>query len=219
MSEKMVTLAVFGNPVEAELVRAELEAEGIRAHIIGTTSGDLFAGMGVGVSQLQLLVPEGDYERAAELFREESDVARESRRNREEEQETAIREPAAETGSTDIRPAVEGPVAADPLPATSPSAGEASDAADELPDEEGDEREERSLTLTADDIAVRAFRLALFGYIILPGVGQLCALWLILRLPFVDGELSPRGSRYAYAALALALLPFLVLILILCGAR
>src|SRR5262249_20680783 len=87
MSDKMVLLAIYGNPSEAELARSELEAEGIRARVMGATSGDLFAGMGVGLSNVQLLVPEEDYERATELLAEESDVAREARENREREEE------------------------------------------------------------------------------------------------------------------------------------
>jgi hypothetical protein len=226
MSDKMVLLAIYGNPIEAELARSELEAEGIRARVMGATSGDLFAGMGVGLSNVQLLVPEEDYERATELLAEESDVAREARENREREEErekersTAFKEAeAGETDSTDIRPASASPVRAEPTPAAppEPAVGEEStgEPADEFLDQE-DEREERSLTWTADDFAARAFRAALFGYFTC-GVLHLYALWLIIRLPFVEGELSPAGARKAYAALALALLPFVILTLIAWG--
>src|SRR5690242_20709945 len=101
MTDKMVLLGIYGNPIEAELVRAELEAEGIRACVLGTTSGDLFSGMGVGWSNVQLLVPEGDYERATQLLAEEA----EAREYADEE---------AETSSTDIRPMVESPIQAAP---------------------------------------------------------------------------------------------------------
>jgi hypothetical protein len=223
MSDKMVLLAIYGNPVEAELARAQLQAEGIPARVMGGTSGDLFAGMGVGVSNVQLLVPEGDYERASQLLDEESEVARESRENREREAEraarrsTAIKEPVpAESDSTDIRPAEKSPAEAAADPAASPETAEVEAAgADLLPDD--DEREERPLTWTADDIAARAFRAALFGYFTC-GLLHFYAIWLIIRLPFAEGELSRAGARKAYAAVTLALLPFVVLTLIFWGA-
>jgi len=248
MADKMVLLAIYGNPVEAELARAELEAEGIRAGVMGATSGDLFAGMGVGMSNVQLFVPEADYERASELLAEESEVAREARENREREQEeeerrraTAIkRADAASSDLTDIRPA-EAPDGAEPPAAAirEPVAGEEgreTDLADPLPDD--DEREPRSLTWTADHIATRAFRAALFSYflwmmglvlyfwwwvpLMSPGLPfllaaaafYLYAIYLMLRLPSAEGELSPAGMRRAYAALGLILLPPLVGILI-----
>src|SRR5690349_21485034 len=117
MSDKMVLLAIYGNPIEAELVRAELEAEGIRACVMGATSGDVFAGMGVGMSNVQLLVPETDYKRATRLLAEESDVAREARRNRgrkrrrRKKPSAAIKtEGPADSSPTEIRPAAESPV-------------------------------------------------------------------------------------------------------------
>ena len=79
-----------------------------------------------------------------------------------------------------------------------------------LPEDE--EREEQPLTWTADDMAARAFRAALFGYFTC-GVLHVYALWLLLRLPSAEGELSPAGTRKAYAAAALALPPVLVVVL------
>src|SRR5439155_13720581 len=117
MTDKMVVLAISGNPIEAELARAQLQAAGIRAYVLGASSGGLFSGMGVGWSNVQLMVPEGDYQRATELLTEETDVGREARENRE-------RGPASEdTSSTDIRPVIESPLRAGPEPA--PSTAEA----------------------------------------------------------------------------------------------
>jgi hypothetical protein len=227
MSDKMVLLAIYGNPVEAELARSELQAEGIPARVMGATSGDLFAGLGVGLSNVQLLVPEGDYERATRRLAEETDVARESRENREREAErrrrrnTAIKEPdAAEAETTDIRPA-ESPAKAEPDPAEPPESveGDADDAPPEqLPDAEGDdEGDERPLTWTRDDLAARAFRASLFGYFTL-GILHAYALWMLSAIPFTEGSLSPAGARKAWAALALALLPWLVVLILIWNA-
>jgi len=227
MADKMVLLAIYGNPVEAELARSELQAEGIPARVMGGTSGDLFAGMGVGLSNVQLLVPEGDYERATRLLDRESDVGREARENREREAErrrrrsTAIKEPvAAEADSTDIRPADESPVqgAADPVAPAGPPEGP--EPADQLPAAEGDDeedREARPLTWTRDDMAVRAFRAALFGYLTL-GLTHAYALWMLSAIPFTEGKLSPGGARRAWAALALTLLPWLVALVVIWNA-
>jgi hypothetical protein len=226
MSDKMVLLAIYGNPVEAELARAELEGAGIRACVLGASSGDLFAGMGVGLSNVQLLVPEEDYERAAGILAEESDVAREARENREREEEaarqdsTAIKEKTAgEASPTEIRPVSESPIQAVPAPTdrAEPVAGEETkgDLAEELSEEAEDvERDESPLTWTPDDMAERAFRAALFGYFTC-GVLHLYALWILLYIPFTEGKLSPGGARKAWAALALAIWPPLLVLIVL----
>jgi hypothetical protein len=219
MSDKMVLLAIYGNPIEAELARAELEAEDIRACVLGAASGDVFAGMGVGVSNVQLLVPEKDYERATRLLAEESDVGREARegrareRRRRKKRSTAIQGGQdAESGPTDIRPAVESPAqgADSPVP---PAEGEerAEEPTEQWPEAEGDddEREDRPLTWTRDDLATRAFRAALFGYLTC-GLMHAYALWLLGSIPSTEGDLSPAGARKAWAALVLTLLPWLV---------
>ena len=86
------------------------------------------------------------------------------------------------------------------------------DLADELP-EDDDAPTDRPLTWTPDDFAARALRAALLGYLTC-GLLHLYAMWLILRLPFVEGDLSPAGTRKAFAALALILFPPLVVIAI-----
>ncbi len=200
MSDKMVLLAIYGNPIEAELARAELQGQGIRACVMGATSGDVFAGLGVGMSNVQLLVPEADYERATELLAEESDVAQEARENweREEEPDTAI-QPAdlSATDATDIRPAIQSPLRTESNPVPPAPSGNGAETESELashfPEEEED-RDERPLTWTPDDIAARAFRAALFGYFTC-GVLHLYALYLIVRLAFVEGDLTPAGAQ------------------------
>src|SRR5262249_37378189 len=101
-----------------------------------------------------------------------------------------------------------------------------------------EEHEKRPLLWTADDIASRAFRAALFSYILCPMIFGLYFLllmpglvlaspvigaavllyvysvWLMIRLPLAEGELSAPGARRAYAALTLILLPFLLTIVL-----
>jgi hypothetical protein len=204
MSDKMVLLALYGNPIEAELVRAQLEAQGIRAYVLGTTSGDLFFGLGVGVSNVQLLVPEGDYERASALLTEETDVGREAREYREREAE------AAGQDSTDIRPAVESPLRSEPDAAATPGTveeGEGELDRIEYPGEDEDEREDISVAWTPDDIAARAFRAAIFGFFICPGLLHLYAVWLVMHISSAAGELSAAGKRNASLAFLIAIGP------------
>ena len=46
MADEMVTIATFGNPLQAEAMKNHLEAEGIPAFVTGGEAGGLFAGMG-----------------------------------------------------------------------------------------------------------------------------------------------------------------------------
>ncbi len=205
MSDRMVLLAIYGNPVEAELVRAQLEAEGIRAVVMGTGSGDVFAGLGVGVSNVQLLVPEADRDRAADLL----EAAEDDDEDGEAEGSTAIKaRRARKPSSTDVRPALDSPVqdrAPSPSEAVAP---EANDLPPEegIPPEEDDERDEPQITYTADDMAARAFRSAIFGFFTC-GALHVYALWLVIRLPWAEGELSPTGSRKAVAAAVISVIP------------
>jgi hypothetical protein len=216
MSDRMVLLAIFGNTVEAELARAQLEGAGIRAVVMGATSGDLFAGLGVGVSNVQLLVPEEDLGRAAELLdaREEEDDD-----PGEDEDSTAIKgQGGRKRSSPHVRLPRETPLESGTSPpGPSPPAAADLPPEEELPPEEDDEREERSVTWTADDIAARALRSAIFGFLICPGALHLYALWLVIRLSWAEGELSPAGWRKAVVAMALALPTSAVFLLILGG--
>jgi hypothetical protein len=228
MSDKMVLLAIYGNPVEAELARAQLEAAGIPAALLGATSGGLFPGLGVGLSNVQLLVPEEQHERAAEVLDLEESMPtqeprqeREGRRRRRKKQSTDIKEeePAAPR-CTEIRPAAESPVQPADNPAPPPvSTGDeeaANDPVEEFTDEQ--ERAERSLTWTPDDMAVRAFRAAIFGYLTC-GVWHLYVFWILVAIPFTEGQLSPAGARKAWAALVLAALPFAILSVAICAGK
>jgi Putative prokaryotic signal transducing protein len=214
MSDRMVLLAIYGNLVEAELVRAQLEAEGIRAVVMGATSGDLFAGMGVGLSNVQLLVPEGDLQRAGDLL----EAGEEDEEFDEDEGSTAIKgESERKEPSTQVRPALESLVRG-PAPPPGSAPPESSDLPpeEEMPPEEEDELESRTVTWTADDIATRAWRATLFGFVTF-GLLHVVALWLVIRLPWAEGELSPAGSRKAVAALAISLVPGVLCILFCLG--
>jgi hypothetical protein len=214
MSDKMVTLATFSNPVEAELVRAELEGEGIRAVLLGDTSGGLFAGMGAGLAHVQLLVPEGDRNRAAKLVdalmgapEPNRRKGHERKRRRRKKRGTAIKAEGPPTPSpTEIQPAAKSPVHAAPpatAPAPTPEEGEEPEPALGPPDDE-EEGGKRSILRTPDDFAHRALLASFLG--VFCCVLNLYSLWLLISLPFVPGHLTTKGTIKAYSALVLNLI-------------
>lgn len=75
MSDKMVALAVFTNPIEAELTKQRLQNEGIQVHLLGDTGGSPFAGVGGLFGHMTLMVSPGDVQRAGRLLGEEEPEA------------------------------------------------------------------------------------------------------------------------------------------------
>ncbi len=66
MEDKLVTVGEFETGFEAELVKVQLEAEGIEAIVVG---GDLLAFMpAIGVIKVQLKVFEKDAQKAAQII-------------------------------------------------------------------------------------------------------------------------------------------------------
>jgi len=109
-------------------------------------------------------------------------------RSRSGIQESTSSVPASPAPLASVQPAE----AEEHEPAEQPEAhGEA--AADLFPD---------LATYQGDNLARRAFLAALFGPVSC-GLITLYSFWLLLRLMFYTGELSPKGMRYLYAALAL----------------
>jgi hypothetical protein len=80
-------------------------------------------------------------------------------------------------------------------PPPAPAAGDLYDGRVELPP---------LATFQGDDLAERAYRAALFGLLFFPLT--LYSLWLLLRLAFFPGDISPGGMRRMYIAVALNLL-------------
>jgi hypothetical protein len=67
MSDKIVTLAMFQNPVEAQIAKNRLEAEGVRVLLTGADSG-IFSGLGGVAGAVHLEVSEEIYPRAIALL-------------------------------------------------------------------------------------------------------------------------------------------------------
>lgn len=68
MLEKLITIAEFGSPIEAHLVRIRLEEEGIECFIIDEFIPLWFAPIGTGDFSVKLQVQESDKDRALQIL-------------------------------------------------------------------------------------------------------------------------------------------------------
>ncbi|TMQ32726.1 MAG: hypothetical protein E6K70_16985 [Planctomycetota bacterium] len=75
---------------------------------------------------------------------------------------------------------------------------------------------DRPITWTAEALANRAWRAAVLGLVLFPGMFHLYSLFLLVNMMFKDEEVSPSGMRKVYGALALdlAVLPIVALIVL-----
>ncbi|MBN1509943.1 MAG: DUF2007 domain-containing protein [Sedimentisphaerales bacterium] len=98
MNEKLVTVARFSDYVEAELARQLLEAEGIRAFVMGENVGNVYAGVPAAID-IQLQTPESQAEKAIEILEASEQEAAESER---EDMEQGWDEDAGEGPDEDL---------------------------------------------------------------------------------------------------------------------
>lgn len=68
MSKKLVTVATFGTPTEANLARNQLDAEGIRAFLADETTVGMAWHLGNAVGGIKLQVADDDAERALSIL-------------------------------------------------------------------------------------------------------------------------------------------------------
>ncbi len=187
MSGKLVKLATFLNPVEAEMARNRLEEAGIPAAVTGGTAG-VFAGMGA-FSELVVEIPEEHLERATALLDSLANAAVEPSAEDTaaflEWQESLHAEPGS-NGAPAVDATGRSDVDGDMLVA--PPARE-----------EPDER--HSVRMSAEGLANRAWRAAVFGLIVFPLFLHLYSVWLLLRLAVLPHEVTPRTMRRIYGAL------------------
>jgi Putative prokaryotic signal transducing protein len=163
MGDKTVVVAHFGDPVEAELAKNRLEAEGIRAFLGTENTAGLFAGMGLTFGGISLHVTEPDLARAAAML----DTPADDEAVPADEDSPAIMARHTLFGSHEsaLR---EGPAPELPEP-------EAVDADDE-DDPVG------SVAYSAEGLATRAWRAAVLGLLLCPPLLHFYSLYLLLRL-------------------------------------
>jgi hypothetical protein len=203
MPDKIVTLAMFYDAVEAQLAKNRLEAEGIPVFITGDTTGGLFGGMGGAFGTVHLQVTEENYPRASALLEADEDDSDEE----DESSSTSIAERKTLEGkmaheppqdATDIQPTPSRKTFAATARESSitkvPGRLESTDE-----DDEDDDSEVR-LSWGPDDYANRAWRAAVLGIFFAPITFY--SVWMLIRLLGVDENLSPSVARKMYAAIA-----------------
>jgi hypothetical protein len=192
MLDRLVVLATFGNEVEAALARNLLQAGGIPAQMEGEGTANIFGSIGNPFG-VRLLVFERDLPQAEQVL---------------DEHEAKFQAPAGppETGLSSQRtcPACGKPFASGL--AACPYCGPELDSAGlHDPDDEAITTPDEMARSDAEAQVRRALRAAIIGLLILPPIVNLYSLWLLVRVFSFDGELSPRGLRRYYLALALNL--------------
>lgn len=217
MSEQLVTLARFFDPMAAQLVKNRLEAEGIRVFLTGDVSGGTFPGLGAAFNSVYVQVFEEDLRQAQaileateEAMEDDSSAGstaitdREAFRDKAANSATqdASEEIQAASKKTERQEPTETGITREPAPAEQPAAS-------------GDDADAPLVHWRSDDLATRAWRAVviamllmslgytLWGGFLLVGLPIHCySLWLLARLAFMDEDLGGRGTWQLYGALA-----------------
>jgi hypothetical protein len=233
MSDKIVTLAMFHDPLAAEMARNRLTAEGIPAMVTGDTTGGLFGGMGGAFGMVHLQVAENNLARATRILDAMEDdldddgdsagiTAKKGGKKRRRQGPERDEEPdEPEEAIQAERPAGE-------RPRKDPPGGEASEtamAASPLPPRpKDDDEDEPRLSVGPDDLASRAWKAAIIGLVLMPfyfvGVPvQIYSVTLLFRLMATPEDLSPRATRSLYVALVANVAAWSLLLFMLFGYR
>jgi Putative prokaryotic signal transducing protein len=221
MSDKLVFVAAFNMPVEAQLARGLLEADEIKAFLTGGESVNVFSGVqGLG-GQIRLQVADADAERAAAILAPHFDHHPDDDGAESGDHAALWLCPLcgdAVGNDLDVCPACETPrpaareslgVTAIPRrrpvsqeiqeePAVKPekfTSDEPLEAAQSALD--GDIDVPDMETLVGDDLVRRAFFSSLFGVL------SPYSIWLLGQLAFYQGKISPRLMPRLYWAIAI----------------
>ena len=228
MSRRVVLGAAFSLPIEAQLARGRLEAEGIPAFLSGDEAASVFSGIQGVAGQVRLHVAEADAERAASILAalgpghsEDDDAADDAALwvcpicGDAVSDDLAIC-PSCETA----RPPSRKSPAVTAFPKHSPASQEvqqdrspnpvqvtADTPLEAVPSSVEDDLDLPDMeTFIGDDIVRRAFLSALFGPVF-PLI-TLYSFWLLGRLALYSGKVSPRMTPKLYGALAINVLVF-----------
>ncbi|MBY0525660.1 MAG: DUF2007 domain-containing protein [Gemmataceae bacterium] len=214
MSEEIVSIATFGNPIEAEMAKNELEAAGIPAYVQGGETASLFGG-GAGLfGSVRLFVAENHRLRALVIL---DGMENEPEEAEEPEPTTDIKAPEWKRATADADPAIQAKRSRRrPDERVQDQAPEETESFADHDGDDSDDDEEAELAWRPDDYAVRAWRAAILGLFLLPPLLHFYSAWLLMQMWSRSEELSPSASWKASAALfvdALAIVgfPFLYL--------
>jgi hypothetical protein len=206
MDEKTIRLAVYSNPVEAEMAKNFLEDAGVTVFSAGSEVSGPFAGVDAAFASIELHVPKSQVERAARVLESftEHDSALDDELA-EDESSTSIREGAPDRfedeGVVDSSSQIRSGLPPEEMSGTD-SSGFVHFPGGELEDEALD-TDDISIRRTPDGLASRAWRASFIGMIVLPPILNLYSIWLLIRMAAMDQEPSRAGLRKVYGALAI----------------
>ncbi len=198
MPDKFVPVAAYATPLEADLAKNYLEAEGVPVFLSDDATVGWFWHLGNAVGGIKLLVPRDQLDRATAIL-----AARPG------EQPDAGQEPAVSGPEMVACARCGAPMdrEMDYCPSCGAASDEAARAAPVAPAADqpapGEEEPEEAPTPPGDELANRALRAAILGLIVCPPFLHLYSLWILLRLAFYQGEVSDTSIRRMLVALIL----------------
>jgi hypothetical protein len=216
VDEKIIRIATYSNPVEAEMAKNYLEDAGVKVFSAGAEVSGPFAGVDAGFASVELHVPQSQYDQAVKALEAFDDHDMDFDNELADDDMTeAIRE--TKEGSIEDDDAV---------PSTEfrggPPPGEVDDDLRgsqfvKLPGQEGDigRADDVSILHTPDELAFRAWRASFVGLLlfpvtflvhpivslILPPLVHVYSICLLYRIGSTDQELSSAGMLRMYGAL------------------
>jgi hypothetical protein len=215
MSKHLVTIERFATPFEASMAKNRLEAEGIPAFLADEqTVGNLWQ-MGPALGGVKLLVPDDCIQKAMDVLTTPPD---------EQVFSGAETDAPSDLDSQAIQAARTCPRCGNqfgPEEGFCPNCGSAGETKTELKTindaaESGNSVEEDAALDVplppGDELALRAWRTAAFGLLFFPLTFY--SSWLLIRLFFYAGELSPQSIRRMLGAMALDALVLILLYIV-----
>jgi hypothetical protein len=210
VSHKLITVATYFTPEEAHLAALPLENEGIRCYYEGEqTTGNLwYAGTALGV---KLQVEEADVARVQGILEEarrptsgfSTVIGRCTACGAKPEPGFDVCWSCGATLEPDVIPSVGLPSSPQEPPRRDVAVADRGE--DGVDEQSRTEAAEQQLDPVSEELASRAFKVAVIG-LAFCGVLHVYSIWLVLRLAFRGGRLSPAGNRKFYTALFIDLM-------------
>lgn len=208
----LVTVGTYPNEQEASIAKATLAEEGINAFLLGDHSATMLWYVGSALGGVRLQVATGDAERARHLLQDDGDndeppPARPWTCAECGEKVDAGFAVCWSCGGTVAKPDEDADTERDvPSPPPAERLEPELDLNLETPLEDEIDANELTATTEGDKIAARAWRAAVIGI----GLFPLLFYSLVLVLDASRMDLSPRGTRRFYGAMAVIALMFII---------
>lgn len=202
MTEKIVSLATYSNPIDAEMVKHYLQDAGITVFSAGAEAAGAFVGLDSAFANIELHVPQSQLQQAQEALESFDEQESTAEYNLSNEDDTDIMEGEPDRPLSPVKTTSQfrsGPPAEE-------FAGEDTDReVGSVPGQTVGSEDlvgsDASIQWNPDALAARAWRASFLGMIVLPPLLNLYSIWLLIRMAGLDEEPSPAGLRRVYGAI------------------